>query len=104
MTLTQFLEKLSVTSGWRLTRRGYIRRPYQGGERLTVNQQCPMTAVAGIKGTGWKGAALSLGLDDLDAIRIMRAADNRQESDPGLRGLRGRLLKACRLEERAGKR
>jgi hypothetical protein len=101
MTLKQFLEKLSTTSGWELTPMGCIRRRHP-----ELHQQCPITAVAGMGNVSMLRAGQSIGLKATDIARIMTAADltkfdDRQEN---LAALRRRLLKACRLEETTGKR
>jgi hypothetical protein len=100
MTLEQFLEKLSVTSGWRLNSIGQIRRPFPGLRRLTWKQQCPITAIAGTPGIHVAPtAARELGLNADVAGGIVNAADNALFHDPHnhLRVVRAALLRACRL-------
>jgi hypothetical protein len=100
MTLQQFLEKLSMTSGWRLNRHGQLRRPFPGLRRLTWKQQCPITAVAGTPGIYVAPAwAREMGLDEEVARGVVSAADNALFHDPHnhVRAVRDALLRACRL-------
>lgn len=94
MTLDQFFEKLP-RDGWRLDLDegpAYIVRE---GAELT----CPICYIAGRQ--GWSAvheAADAIGLNYIDRVEIIRAADGRKNCDPALRA---RLLEHCGLTEGA---
>jgi hypothetical protein len=97
MTLNQFLEKLSTTTGWKLDKFGQIRRPYPGLQRLSRNAQCPITALLGIPGDAPGDSYKELGLGLEGANFIMVAADHTGFDVHFGIDIRRRLLRACRL-------
>jgi hypothetical protein len=103
MTLKQFLEKLSMTSGWRITPAGYIRRPLPGLKTLRAESaQCPVTAVLGERGTDVSFAYEKLGMSEDTVGLIVSAADFCVDLEPNrsTARLRNQLLKACGLQEK----
>lgn len=98
MTLEQFLDEyvpkvLRPMGGWEVDPAGRIRR----------GVCCPLTAETGLPGTRRNGmrVARELGWKDVEALRVMGAADWRSDAYlwPHATRIRARLLAGLGLEE-----
>ena len=89
----QFLERLRKTPrDWYLTQNyNSIRRQPKAGAPL----ECPISALLNMPAHDFARAGQLLGLPQMEAMRIARAADN--SSAPSAQRLRAELLEACGL-------
>ena len=101
MTLATFIERLRYWTG-----AASVRWCTTGGELRTNFDQCPITCVAQFEqdrmfdNGQYDDAAEVLGLDILDADRIVWAADNTPPPHPRYEGdLRKQLFAACGVKE-----
>jgi hypothetical protein len=96
MTIEEFLTELSKTTGWRLTKQGYIRRPHRRCPSCQRRHlQCPLIAVAGACHDSVIGARL--GMPRVTMLEIVTAADHPNLVYSDLQHVREQLLKACEL-------
>jgi hypothetical protein len=113
MTIDQFLEALAGCGlkfewfeccGTKRIRTVELQVPHYEGSRLIPYQFCPICAVAYRRNPAraprnpmYRDIGMGLlGLSQLDAYKIARAADGAADADPELRA---KLIAACGLEE-----
>lgn len=101
--LSWFLEELGKTSDWHIAN-GNIQRYRRGDIPQHLILECPITAVANMRGYGYSMseswlAAGDIGLAPGLAGSMIRAADCAGSRSPYEQELRLRLLQACGLTE-----
>jgi hypothetical protein len=106
MTKEEFFDELARIDGWELIPGGIVRKTYyRDSGKVICHCDCPITAVANKKcgrheyiPDFFEAAARYLGLDRIEANRIMFAADNWEQSEAEYLPRR-EVLDACGLEE-----